>query len=73
MMEAEDHAHFMAELVELSPESFTLDEIKAVLDEMIESKVAIEDSMREDYPTLDEMTQTRLLDSLGSSGYRDRD
>lgn len=47
----EDYAHFRAELVELSPESFTLDELRQVLDDMIESKVAIEDGMREHFAT----------------------
>lgn len=69
----EDHAYFMAELVDMSPESFTLEEKKAILDDMIESSAAIEDAMRENFAKLDEVTQTRLLDSLGQSGYRDRD
>ena len=71
--EAEDHAYFMAELVDMSPESFTLEEKKAILDDMIESSTAIEDAMREDFARLDEVTQTRLLDSLGALGCRDRD
>lgn len=71
--DAEDHAYFMAELVDMSPESFTLEEKKAILDDMIESSTAIEDAMREGFARLGEVTQTRLLDSLGQSGYRDRD
>ena len=68
LYEAEDHARFMAELTEISPESFTLDELRAILDEMVESKVAIEDNVREDFAKLDKVRQTRLLDSLGASG-----
>ncbi|WP_346697390.1 hypothetical protein [Thermophilibacter mediterraneus] len=69
----EDHAYFMAELVDMSPESFTLEEKRKILDDMIASSSAIENRMREDFAKLDEVTQTRLLDSLGASGCRDRD
>jgi predicted Zn-dependent protease len=71
--EAEDHAYFMAELVDISPESFTLEEKRKILDDMLEASSAIENRMRDDFAELDEVTQTRLLDSLGTSGYRDRD
>ena len=70
---AEDHAYFMAELVDISSESFTLEEKRRILDDMLASSAAIEDAMRDDFAELDEVTQTRLLDSLGESGYRDRD
>ncbi|MEE0043443.1 hypothetical protein [Ellagibacter isourolithinifaciens] len=71
--EAEDHAYFMAELVGISPESFTLEEKRKILDDMLEASSAIENRMRGNFAELDEVTQTRLLDSLGTSGYRDRD
>lgn len=71
--EAEDHAYFMAELVDISPESFTLEEKRKILDDMLEASSAIENRMRGSFAELDEVTQTRLLDSLGTSGYRDRD
>ena len=71
--EAEDHAYFMAELVDISPESFTLEEKRKILDDMLEASSAIENRMRGNFAELDEVTQTRLLDSLGTSGYRDGD
>ena len=71
--DAEDHAYFMAELVDMSPESFSLEEKRQILDDMIASSTAIENALREDFARLDEVAQTRLLDSLGASGYRDRD
>ena len=71
--EAEDHAHFMAELVEISPESFTLEEKKQILRELIESKAAIENAMRDDFARLDEVTQTRLIDDLAADGPRSRE
>lgn len=73
MMELEDLAHFRADLVEISPESFTLDELKEILGDMIRSKVAMEDDMRESFAALGGVEQTRLLDMLGESGYKDRD
>lgn len=71
--EAEDHAYFMAELVDISPESFTLEEKKQILEDMWKTSSDIENRMREDFAKLDEVSQTKLLDSLGTSGYRDRD
>lgn len=38
--EAEDHAYFMAELMDISPESFTLEEKKRILRDMIASSSA---------------------------------
>lgn len=73
LKEAEDHAYFMAELVDISPESFTFEEKRRILDDMLKSSAAIEDAMREDFAKLDEVAQTKLLDGLGASGYRDRD
>lgn len=71
--EAEDHAYFMAELVDISPESFTLEEKRQILEDMWKTSSDIENRMREDFAKLDEVSQTKLLDSLGASGYRDRD
>lgn len=73
MKELEDFAHFRADLVEYSPESFTPEELREILDDMIRSKVALEDGMREHFAILSEVEQTLLLDSLGASGYKDRD
>lgn len=71
--DAEDLAYFRAELVDMSPESFSFEGKRQILDAMIASSAAIENALREDFAKLDEVTQTRLLDSLGTSGYRDRD
>ena len=73
MKDLEDHAHFRAELYEISPESFTAEEVRGILDDMIRSKVAIEDHIREDFARLGEVEQTMLLDMLGKSGCGDRD
>lgn len=71
--DAEDLAYFRAELVEISPESFTLEEKRQILEDMWKTSSDIENRMREDFAKLDEVSQTKLLDSLGTSGYRDRD
>ncbi len=68
----EDHAYFMAELVEISPRSFTLEEKQRILRNMIEASTAIENAMRDDFARLDEVTQTRLIDTLAEAGPRDR-
>ena len=72
LCEAEEHAHLMAGFVEMSPDSFTTEQKQAILTELIESKVAMENSMRESFSRLSEVEQTMLLDSLGKSGHRDR-
>ena len=72
MMELEDYAHFRAELVDISPQSFDIDELIEVLDDMIRSKVAMKDDMRESFAKLGEAEQTKLLDMLGQSGYKNR-
>lgn len=69
----EDRAYFMAELVEMSPQSFTLEEKQRILRNMIETSAAIENAMRDDFAHLDEVAQTRLVDSLAEAGPRDRD
>lgn len=71
--DAEDLAYFRAELVEISPESFSLEEKKQILEDKRKASSDIENRMREDFAKLDEVSQTKLLDSLGTSGYRDRD
>lgn len=73
LCEAEEHAHLMAGLVEMSPDSFTLEQKRAILAELIKSKVAMENGMRESFSRLGEVEQTMLLDSLGKSGHRDRE
>lgn len=68
MKEAEALAYFRAELVDISPESYTLDEKKQISEDMDASSAAIEDAMREDFAKLDEVTQTKLLDMPCASG-----
>lgn len=71
--DAEDHAYFMAELMEISPESFSIEEKKQILCELIASKAAIENAMRDEFSKLDEVTQTVLIDELAAEGPEDRE
>lgn len=60
--EAEDHAYFMAELVDISPESFTLEEKRKILDDMLEASSAIENRMRGNFAELDEVSSSTALE-----------
>ena len=71
--DADGHAYFMAELIEISPESFTLEEKKQTLHDMIASSAAIENAMRDEFAGLDEVTQTHLIDGLAADGPRSRE
>lgn len=62
----------MAGIVEISPESFTLEEKQEILRDMVAASAAIENAMRDDFARLDEVTQTRLIDTLAKAGPRDR-
>ena len=63
----------MAELMDISPESFTLEEKKQILHDMIASSSAIENAMRDEFAELDEVAQTRLIDDLAADGPRSRE
>lgn len=70
---AEDNAHLKAKLMDIPSESFTPEKKKQIPHDMIASSSAIENRMREDFAKLDEVAQTRLLDSFGAPGCRNRD
>ena len=56
--DAEDFAYFRAELVEMSPESYSLEEKRQILEDMWKTSSDIENRMREDFAKLDEVSQT---------------
>ena len=70
LKDAEDLAYFRAELAEVSPGNYPLEEKMRVLEDMREVSSEIENGMREDFARLDEVTQTMFLGRLGASGYR---
>ena len=70
---AEDHAYFMAELMDISPESFTLEEKRQILADMVRTSAALENAMRDEFAELDEESQTVLLDTMAAVGPHDRE
>lgn len=73
LKDAEELAYFKADLVDISPQSYSLEEKKRILDEMVDSSSAIEDALRADFNTLDEVAQTKLLDALAAKGPESRE
>ena len=69
----EDRAYFMAELVGISPQSFTLEEKQRILRNMIETSAAIENAMRDEFAELGEESQTMLIDTMAAVGPHDRE
>ena len=63
----EDRAYFMAGIVEISPESFTIEEKQEILRDMVVASAAIENAMRDDFARFDEVTQTRLTATGGTA------
>ena len=68
LKEAEALAYFKADLVDISPESYTLDEKKQISEDMDASSAAIEDAMREDFEQLPPDARAKLPDMLCASG-----
>ena len=52
LKQAEDMAYFKADICLYSPESYSLDEKKAICNDMMSTSAAILDAMREDFEQL---------------------
>lgn len=68
LQQAEGMAYFKADLCCYSPESFTLDEKRAICNEMISASKAVLDAMRADFDQLPPEVRSKLLDMLCQSG-----
>lgn len=68
LQQAEDMAYFRAYLCCYSPESYTLDEKRAICNDMIITSKAVLDAMRADFEQLPADARSRLLDMLCQSG-----
>lgn len=68
LQEDNDMAFFRADICLESPESFTLDEMALICDEMNSTNKAIEDAMRADLESLPPELRAALLDMLCDSG-----
>lgn len=68
LQQSEDMAYFRADLCCYSPESYTLDEKRAICNDMIITSKAVLDAMRADFEQLPADARSRLLDMLCQSG-----
>lgn len=68
LQQAEDMAYFRADLCCYSPESYTLNEKRAICNDMIITSKAVLDAMRADFEQLPADARSRLLDMLCQSG-----
>ena len=71
LQQAEDMAYFKADLCCYSPESYSLDEKKAICNDMISTSKAALDAMRADFEQLPADARSKLLDMLCRSGGRE--
>ena len=71
---AQEHelAYFRADVCLGSPQSFSLEEKKAICEEMDASTKAIDAAMRADFWSMPAEARSRLLDMLGTSGCETR-
>lgn len=67
-LQAEDMAHFRADLCLYSPESYTLKEKRDICNEMVSSSKAVLDAMRADFERYPPESRSKLLDMLCQSG-----
>lgn len=68
LQQAEDMAYFRADLCCYSPESYMLDEKRAICNDIIITSKAVLDAMRADFEQLPADARSRLLDMLCQSG-----
>lgn len=69
LQQTEDMAYFRADLCCYSPESYTLDEKRAICNDMIITSKAVLDAMRADFEQLPANARSRLLDMLCQSEF----
>ena len=69
LQQTEDMAYFRADLCCYSPESYTLDEKRAICNDIIITSKAVLDAMRADFEQLPADARSRLLDMLCQSGF----
>ena len=64
LQQAEDMAYFRAEACLFSPESYSLEEKKAICDGIDESNAQIEAALKADFESLPPFAQGKMLDLL---------
>ena len=68
LQQAEDMAYFRAEACLFSPESYSLEEKKAICDGIDESNELIEAALKADFESLPPFAQGKMLDLLKQAG-----
>ena len=68
LQQAEDMTYFKADLCCYSPESYSLEEKRAICNDMISASRAALDAMRADFERLSADARSKLLDMLCQSG-----
>lgn len=64
LMVEHELAYLRGDLATSSPESYTVEEMKAISDGMFASTVEVEEAMRKDFADLPSHAQARMLDLL---------
>ena len=64
LVEEHEMAYFRGELAVSSPESYSIEEMRAISEAMDESTAAIDAAIREDFAALPPQAQNRMLDLL---------
>ena len=68
LRQAEEMAHFKADICLYSPESYSLDEKKEICNDMMATSKATLDAVREDFQSYPPELRAKLLDMLCASG-----
>ena len=73
LMVEHELAYLRGDLATSSPESYTIEEMKAISDGMFASTAAVDAAMCADFETLPDHAKKRLLDMLGTPGTPERE
>lgn len=65
-------AYFNASLAEEFPESYGVGDLGRIVAQIDEAEAAADDAMRDDFARLAPAEQSRMLDLLAASGFKDR-
>ena len=72
LIEEHELAYFRGDLATSSPQSYTVDEMKAISEAMDASTAEAEAAMRADFWSMPAEARERMMDLLGASGHETR-
>lgn len=73
LREEHEIAYFKGDLATSMPQSYTLEEMREISEDMDASTQAIDDAMRTDFESLPTAAQAKLLDMLAGSDVKSRE